>query len=127
MFFSLYEDEGYFPGLKVALQLPEPLGVSSMSRLALSRLTSQSLTSRQALQLAADFAFTADYLRAAEPDDLQNHDLQNHDLQNHVQTMAKLYETASRTVFLRAHVIARDEEMRPAIGESFRRAVFAVA
>jgi len=88
-----------------------------MSRLALSRLTSQSLTSHEALQLAADFAFTADYMRAAASDDFQND----------FQTMAKLYETASRTVFLRAHVIARDEEMRPAIGESFRRAVFAVA
>lgn len=93
-----------------------------MSPLALSCLTShrpasRSLTSHQALQLAADFAFTADYMRAAESDDFQND----------VQTMAKLYETASRAVFLKAHVIARDEEMRPAIGESLRRAVFAVA
>jgi hypothetical protein len=41
--------------------------------------------------------------------------------------MAKLYETASRAVFLRAHVIAKAEEMRPAMGEGFRRAAFAVA
>ena len=83
----------------------------------MSRLTSRSLTSHQALQLAADFAFTADYVRAAESDDLQND----------VRTMAKLYETASRAVFLRAHVIARAEEARPVLGEGFRRAVFAVA
>ena len=56
----------------------------------MSRLTSRSLTSHQALHLAADFAFTADYLRAAESDDFQND----------VRTMAKLYETASRAVFL---------------------------
>jgi hypothetical protein len=93
-----------------------------MSRIALSRLTSQGLTSQQALQLAADFAFTADYMRAAESDDFQDHDMQNH-----VQTMAKLYETASRAVFLKAHVIAKAEEVRPVVGESFRRAAFAVA
>jgi hypothetical protein len=86
-----------------------------MSRLA--RLTSQSLTSHQALELAADFAFTADYMRAAESDEFQNH----------VHTMAKLYETASRAVFLKAHVIAKGEEVRPAMGQSFRRAAFAVA
>jgi hypothetical protein len=80
-------------------------------------LSSRSLSSNQALQLAADFAFAADYMRGAESDDFQKD----------VQTMAKLYETASRAVFLKAHVIARDEEMRPAIGESLRRAVFAVA
>ena len=75
------------------------------------------LTSHQALQLAADFAFTADYMRAAEADDFQND----------VQTLAKLYETASRAVFLRAHVIAKDEETRPVVGERFRRVAFAVA
>jgi hypothetical protein len=34
---------------------------------------------------------------------------------------------ASRTAFLKAHLIASDEEMRPSFGESFRRAVYAVA
>jgi hypothetical protein len=41
--------------------------------------------------------------------------------------MAKLYETASRAVFLKAHVIAKGEEVRPAMGQSLRRAAFAVA
>jgi hypothetical protein len=71
------------------------------------------LTSAQALQLAADFAFTAEYIRAAGAADAQ--------------TRAKLLETASRTAFLRAQVIAKDEEVRPVFGQSFRRAAFAVA
>ena len=71
------------------------------------------LTSKQALQLAADFALTADYLRAADTGDIQ--------------TRAKLYERASRAAFLRAQALAKDEEVRPIFGESFRRAAFAVA
>jgi hypothetical protein len=71
------------------------------------------LTAQQALQLAADFALTADYLRAADAPDSQ--------------TRAKLLETASRAAFLRAQAIARDEEVRPVFGESFRRPAFAVA
>jgi hypothetical protein len=71
------------------------------------------LSAQQALDLAADFALTADYIRAADAADSQ--------------TRAKLLETASRVAFLRAHVIARQEEVRPFFGESFRRAVFAVA
>ena len=71
------------------------------------------LTAQQALQLAADFALTADYVRAANAPDSQ--------------TRAKLLETASRAAFLRAHAIARQEEVRPVFGEGFRRAVFAVA
>ena len=71
------------------------------------------LTAQQALDLAADFALTADYVRAADATDSQ--------------TRAKLLETASRAAFLRAHAIARQEEVRPVFGEGFRRAVFAVA
>jgi hypothetical protein len=43
------------------------------------------------------------------------------------QTIANLYETASRAAFLRSRAIARDEEVRPAFGERFRRAAFSVA
>jgi hypothetical protein len=71
------------------------------------------LTSAQALQLAADFAPTADYIRAADATDCQ--------------ARAKFRETASRAAFLRAQAIARDEEVRPVFGQSFRRAAFAVA
>jgi hypothetical protein len=70
------------------------------------------LTSHQALQLSASFAFTADRMRASDGD---------------FQLRARLCEIASRVAFLRAHVIARDEEIRPAFGDSFRRASFAVA
>ena len=71
------------------------------------------LTAQQALQLAADFLHTADYMRAANTPDSQ--------------TRAKLLESASRVAFLRAHAIARQEEVRPVFGEGFRRAAFAVA
>ena len=66
------------------------------------------LTSAQALQLAADFALTADYIRAAEATDSQ--------------ARASLLETASRAAFLRAQAIARDEAIRPVFGQSFRHA-----
>jgi hypothetical protein len=71
------------------------------------------LTAQQALQLAADFVHTVDYMRATDAP--------------YCQTRAKLLETASRAAFLRAHAIARQEEARPVFGEGFRRAVFAVA
>ena len=71
------------------------------------------LTAQQALDLAADFALTADYVRATDATDSQ--------------IRAKFLETASRAAFLRAHAIARQEEVRPVFGEAFRRAVFAVA
>jgi acyl-coenzyme A thioesterase PaaI-like protein len=71
------------------------------------------LTSAQAMQLAADFALTADYIRAAGAADAQ--------------ARAKLLETASRAAFLKAQAIARDEELRPVFGQSFRRTAFAVA
>ena len=68
------------------------------------------LTSHQALELSANFAFAAE--RASESE---------------FQVRARLCELASRVAFLRAHVIARDEEARPAFGLSFRKAIFAVA
>jgi hypothetical protein len=71
-----------------------------------------SLTSREALQLAADFALKAEYMRADDAADFQ--------------TKVDLYETASRVAILRAHAIADDEEVRPVVGKSLRRAAFAV-
>jgi hypothetical protein len=68
------------------------------------------LTSQQALQFAADYARIAEQMRAAD---------------FHVR--ASVYETASRAAFLKAHMISRDEEMRPVFGEGFRRAAYAVA
>ena len=70
------------------------------------------LTSREALQLAADFALKAEYMRADDATDFQ--------------TKVDLYETASRVALLRAHVIAEGEEVRPVVGKSFRRAALAV-
>ena len=70
------------------------------------------LTSHEALRLTARFAFTADRIRAAE---------------SGCQIRASMCETASRISFLRAHMIAKDEQTCPALGEVFRRAPFAVA
>jgi hypothetical protein len=70
------------------------------------------LTSREALQLAADFARKAEYMRADDAADFQ--------------TQADLYETASRIAFLRAHMIARAEEVRPAVGKTSHRSVLAL-
>jgi len=66
----------------------------------------------EALQLAADFARRAERMRADDAADFQ--------------TKVDLYETASRVAFLKAHVIAKEEEVRPVPGQSFRRAAFAV-
>jgi hypothetical protein len=70
------------------------------------------LTSQDALRLTASFAFTADRMRAAD---------------HAFEIRARICETASRVAFLRAHLIAKREEILPPLGESFRRAVFAVA
>jgi hypothetical protein len=69
------------------------------------------LSSHEALQLTATFAVTAERMRA----DVE------------AQTLASLYETASRIAFLKAHLIAREEEVRPMFGQSFRRAAYAAA
>jgi hypothetical protein len=69
------------------------------------------LSSHEAMQLTANFAFTADRMRA-HADSCRR---------------ASLYEIASRIAFLRAHVIARNEEGRPVFGQSFRGAAFASA
>ena len=71
------------------------------------------LTSAQALQLAADFALAADYIRVAEAADAE--------------ARASFLETASRAAFLKAQAIAKDEEIRPGFGQILRRAAFAVA
>jgi hypothetical protein len=39
---------------------------------------------------------------------------------------AAVFEAASRITFLKAHVIAKEEETTPLLGEIARRAVFAV-
>lgn len=70
------------------------------------------LTSREALQLAADFALKAEYMRSDDAADFQ--------------TKADLYESASRVAFLRAHMIAKGEEVRPAVGTSCHRAALAL-
>jgi hypothetical protein len=70
------------------------------------------LTSQEALRLTANFAFTVDRMRAAD---------------HSFEIRAQICETASRVAFLRAHIIAGREEILPALGETFRRAVFAVA
>jgi hypothetical protein len=70
------------------------------------------LTSYQALDLTVHFALIADRMRATHPD---------------FQCRAQLCERASRIAFLRAQVLARDEETRPGFGDIFRRAAFAVA
>jgi hypothetical protein len=70
------------------------------------------LTSHEALQLTATFAFTADRMRAADQS---------------FGVRASICETASRVAFLRAHMIAKREEILPVFGDNFRRAVFAVA
>jgi hypothetical protein len=70
------------------------------------------LTSREALQLAADFALKAEYMRA--------------DTAVGFQTRADLYETASRVAFLKARVIAKDEALRPVVRDIFRRAPLVV-
>jgi len=72
----------------------------------------QLLTSHEALALTAKFVLTADRMRSVD---------------SGLQIRAKVYETASRIAFLRAHLLARSEETRPKFGEFFRRAAFAVA
>jgi len=64
------------------------------------------------MELTANFAFVAERMRAADRD---------------FQTHANVCEAASRIAFLRAHIIAKDEETRPSFGTIFRRAAFAVA
>ena len=71
------------------------------------------LSSQQAMKLAADFAITADVMRADDDSNFER--------------LACLYEKASRVAFLRAHVLSKNEEVCPRFGEGFSRAVFAVA
>jgi len=67
------------------------------------------LTSQEALQLTANFAFTADRMREAD---------------RAFAIRANICETASRVAFLRAHMIARQEEILPGFGECLRRRTF---
>jgi len=69
------------------------------------------LTSQEALRLTANFACTADRLRETD---------------RAFAIRANICETASRVAFLRAHLIARQEEILPGFGECLRRAVFAL-
>lgn len=70
------------------------------------------LTSHQALELTAHFVFVADRMRAAPSD---------------FQARASVCERASRIAFLRAQILAKNEESQPAFGALFQRAAFAVA
>jgi hypothetical protein len=70
------------------------------------------LTSQEALRLTATFAFTADRMRTTDET---------------FAVRARICETASRVAFLQAHRIAQREEILPRMGETFRRAIFAVA
>lgn len=70
------------------------------------------LTSQEALRLTASFAFTADRMRAAN---------------EAFEIRVNICETASRVAFLRAHRLANMEEILPALGQTFRRTMFAVA
>jgi hypothetical protein len=69
------------------------------------------LTSQEALQLTANFACTADRMREAD---------------RAFAIRANICETASRVALLRAHLIAREEEILPGFGECVQRRVFAV-
>ena len=69
------------------------------------------LSSHEALQLTATFAVTAERMRA----------------DGEAQMLANLYERASRVAFLKAHLIAREEEVRPVFGQISQRALFASA
>lgn len=69
------------------------------------------LTSQEALRLTANFAFTADRMREAD---------------RAFAIRASICETASRVAFLRAHMIARQEEIIPGFGECSRRRIFAI-
>jgi hypothetical protein len=68
------------------------------------------LTSQEALQLTANFAFTADRMPEAD---------------RAFAIRANICETASRVAFLRAHLIAVQEEVLPGFGECLRRRTFA--
>lgn len=70
------------------------------------------LTSQEALKLTASFAFAADRMRLADAG---------------LQAQAKIYETASRVAFLRAHLIAKQEETVSFRGCEYRRTVFTIA
>ena len=70
------------------------------------------LTSHEALQLTAHFAFTAERMRTAD---------------SNFEIRASLYETASRVAFLKAHLLAKNEEICPLLGQTSRRAVFFAA
>jgi len=69
------------------------------------------LTSQEALTLTANFAFTADRMRASDG----------------LQVRASICETASRVAFLRAHLLSRNEQIIAAFSETSCRPIFAVA
>jgi hypothetical protein len=71
------------------------------------------LTSQEALQLAADFALKAEYMRNDDAADSR--------------VKADLYETASRVATMRAQMSAKGEQARPLLGINHRRATLVVA
>jgi hypothetical protein len=70
------------------------------------------LSSQQALELTAAFAQMAERMRAGDAE---------------FQARADMCEIASRVAFLKARLLAKDEELRPMLGQIFRRAAFTVA
>ncbi len=70
------------------------------------------LTSHDALQLASTFVVIADRMRAVDAD---------------LGSRAQLCDLASRVAFMRAQVLAKNEEIRPVFGAVHRRAIFAIA
>jgi len=69
------------------------------------------LSSHEALNLTASFAVIAERMRICD---------------NHSQARAALCDVASRVAFLRAHALAKQEEMYPAIEQCLRRVAVAV-
>lgn len=70
------------------------------------------LTSQEALQLTASFVFAADRMRSSD---------------GAFQARTVICDIASRVAFLRAHVIAKQEEVVRFRGEEFRPSAFATA
>ena len=100
-----------FPKRQISIIIEAPFSAHQRIHLPFMSVQLTSLTSQNALELTAAFAFTADRMRAAR---------------GASEIRANICEIASRIAFLRAQSIARREELMP-LGDTFRRATFAVA
>jgi len=70
------------------------------------------LSSHEALTLTANFAYIAERMRVSD---------------SYSQSRAALCEAASRVAFMRAHTLAKQEEVCPAFGQFCRPAASAIA